>query len=210
MFIFCRINQSKSSEKLLPEFIKLKNNKWKDIYILMNKVKNIWRMNHFNTELTLEFQYLSKDILAKLKSSQENIALRTKNYLLENEFNTEFQIILFDFLFEEKEIYDKYDEVLEQKNYEINIGENKKFLFDSFINNYKNYFIDIYNDKRKIKRLKKLRWYILFDEDNLTENFLSLSNTILFNDNVFNNLNDSFNEKEVLFNKFISKFHLLI
>ena len=38
MFIFCGINQSKSREKLLPEFIKLKNNKWKDIYILMNKV----------------------------------------------------------------------------------------------------------------------------------------------------------------------------
>ena len=69
MFIFCGINQSKSREKLLPEFIKLKNNKWKDIYILMNKVKNIWRMNHFNTELTLEFQYLSKDIFAKLNSS---------------------------------------------------------------------------------------------------------------------------------------------
>ena len=155
MFIFCGINQSKSREKLLPEFIKLKNNKWKDIYILMNKVKNIWRMNHFNTELTLEFQYLSKDIFAKLKSSQENIALRTKNYLLENEFNTEFQIVLFDFLFEEKEIYDKYDEILERNNYDIKIDENKKFLFNSFIKNYKNYFIDIYNDKRKIKRLKK-------------------------------------------------------
>ena len=205
MFIFCGINQSKSREKLLPEFIKLKNNKWKDIYILMNKVKNIWRMNHFNTELTLEFQYLSKDIFAKLKSSQENISLRKKNYLLENEFNTEFQIILFDFLFEEKEIYDKYDEILERKNYDIKIDENKKFLFNSFIKNYKNYFIDIYNDKRKIKRLKKLRWYILFDQDNLIEN--SLSNSILFNENTSNNLNDSFNEKEkeVLYNKFISK-----
>ena len=146
MLIFCGINQSKSREKLLPEFIKLKNNKWKDIYILMNKVKNIWRMNHFNTELTLEFQYLSKDIFAKLKSSQENIALRTKNYLLENEFNTEFQIILFDFLFEEKEIYDKYDEILERKNNDIKIDENKKFLFNSFIKNYKYYFIDIYNE----------------------------------------------------------------
>ena len=205
MFIFCGINQSKSREKLLPEFIKLKNNKWKDIYILMNKVKNIWRMNHFNTELTLEFQYLSKDIFAKLKSSQENIALRTKNYLLENEFNTELQILLFDFLFEEKEIYDKYDEILERKNYDIKIDENKKFLFNSFIKNYKNYFIDIYNDKRKIQRLKKLRWYILFDQDNLIEN--SLSNSILFNEKTFNNLNDSFNEKEkeVLYNKFISK-----
>ena len=206
MFIFCGINQSKSSEKLLPEFIKLKNNKWKDVYILMNKVKNVWRMHHFNTELTLEFQNLSKEIFDKLKSSKENIALRKKNYLLENEFNTEFQILLFDFLYEEKEMYDKYDEIFEQKNYEIKIGDNKKFLFDSFIKNYKNYFIDIYNDKRKIKRLKKLRWYILFDEDNLTENFLSLSNTILFSGNVFNNLNDSFNEKEkeIIYNKFIS------
>jgi len=206
MFIFCGVNQSKSSEKLLPEFIKLKNNKWKDIYILMNKVKNVWRMHHFNTELTLEFQNLSKELFDKLKSSKENIALRKKNYLIENELNTEFQILLFDFLYEEKEIYDKYDEVFEQKNYGINIGENKKSLFDSFIKNYKKYFIEIYNDERKIKRLKKLRWYILFDEDNLTENFLSLSDTILFNVNVFNNLNDSFNEKEkeIIYNKFLS------
>ena len=206
MLIFCGINQSKSSEKLLPEFIKLKNNKWKDVYILMNKVKNVWRMNHFNTELTLEFQNLSKELFDKLKSSKENIALRKKNYLIENEFNTEFQILLFDSLYEEKEIYDKYDEIFEQKNYEINIGEDKKFLFGSFIKNYKNYFIDIYNNERKIKRLKKLRWYILFDEDNLTENFLSLSNTILFSSNVFNNLNDSFNEKEkeIIYNKFLS------
>ena len=206
MLIFCGINQAKSSEKLLPEFIKLKNNKWKDIYILMNKVKNVWRMHHFNTELTLEFQNLSKEIFDKLKSSKENIALRKKNYLLENELNTEFQILLFDFLYEEKEMYDKYGEIFEQKNYGINIGENKKSLFDSFIKNYKKYFIEIYNDERKIKRLKKLRWYILFDEDNLTENFLSLSNTILFNVNVFNNLNDSFNEKEkeIIYNKFLS------
>ena len=161
MLIFCGINQAKSSEKLLPEFIKLKNNKWKDIYILMNKVKNVWRMHHFNTELTLEFQNLSKEIFDKLKSSKENIALRKKNYLLENELNTEFQILLFDFLYEEKEMYDKYGEIFEQKNYGINIGENKKSLFDSFIKNYKKYFIEIYNDERKIKRLKKLRWYIL-------------------------------------------------
>ena len=82
----------------------------------MNKVKNIWRMNHFHdVELTLDIQNLSKDIFSKLKSCEENMTLRKKNLILESEINTEFQILLLDYLYEEQEIYSFYDEIRNKK-----------------------------------------------------------------------------------------------
>ena len=175
----------------------------------MNKVKILWRIKHFNNELTLEFQSISKDIFSKLKSCPENLNLREKNIILENDINTEFQTILFDFLYDEQELYAYYDDLFEQKKY---IPKNKNIPFSSFIKNYQNLFLNIYNDEKKIKRLKKLRWYMVFDEDN----FLTFSPSTMFsfynNDeeenennelNILNNNNnlslygsDSYNEKE--------------
>ena len=175
----------------------------------MNKVKILWRIKHFNNELTLEFQSISKDIFAKLKSCPENLNLREKNIILENGINTDFQTILFDFLYDEQELYAYYDDLFEQKKY---IPKNKNIPFSSFIKNYQNLFLNIYNDEKKIKRLKKLRWYMAFDEDN----FLTFSPSTMFsfynNDeeeneknelNILNNNNnlslygsDSYNEKE--------------
>ena len=172
----------------------------------MNKVKNIWRMNHFkDVEITLDIQNLSKDIFSKLKSCEENMTLRKKNLILESDINTEFQILLLDYLYEEQKIYSFYDEIFEQKKYGIknqNIFSKKQIYFNNFIQNYPKYFLDIYNDTNKVNRLKKLRWYIILDENNYIENSFS----ILFNENKNNNANDSFTEKEQenLYNKFIS------
>ena len=135
--------------------------------------------------------------------------LREKNIILENDINTEFQTILFDFLYDEQELYAYYDDLFDQKKY---IPKNKNIPFSSFIKNYQNLFLNIYNDEKKIKRLKKLRWYMAFDEDN----FLTFSPSTMFsfynNDdeenennelNILNNNNnlslygsDSYNEKE--------------
>ena len=206
--------------------MKLKNSTWKQLYSLMNKVNILWRIKHFNNELTLEFQSISKTIFSKLKSCPENLNLREKNVILENDLNTEFQTILFDFLYDEQELYSYYDELFEQKKY---ITKNKNIPFSSFITKYQNLFVNIYNDQKKIKRLKKLRWYLTFDEDN----FCSFSPSTIFSfynndeeDNNINNLNnlnndlnilnskynlslygsDSFSEKEkeVIYNKFIN------
>ena len=183
---------------------------------MMNKIKYIWRTQHFNTEFTLELQKLSEIVFSKLKSCEENMTLRKKNFLLENDCNTEFQILLFDFLFEEEELYSNYDEIFEQKKLDMksNFTNNKKYLFNCFIKNYKNIFLDIYNNRKKIDCLKKLRWYILFDDENFSEeNYFT--NSILFkeSDDIYmknaynNNLNDSFDEKqkEIIYNKFIAK-----
>lgn len=112
----------------------------------MNKVKYLWRIYHFNNELTLEFQSLSKIIFSKLKSCQEILNVREKNLILKNDINTEFQTILFDFLYEEHELYEYYDELFEQKKY---IPKNKNIPFNSFITNYQNLYLDFLNDKKK-------------------------------------------------------------
>lgn len=178
-YIFCGIQSIKDEKLLIPEFIKLNNISWKSLYNLMNKIKSIWRMKHFNNELTLEFQSLSQIIFSKLKSCQENLNLREKNLILENDINTEFQTILFDFLYDEQELYSYYDELFKQKKY---IPKKSKIPFSSFITNYQSLFVNIYNDDKKVKRLKKLRWYLPFDEDNI----MSFSPSILFS---FSNYN---------------------
>ena len=145
-YIFCGIESIKNEKLLIPEFIKLKNISWKSIFNLMNKVKCLWRMKHFNNELTLEFQTLSKIIFSKLKSCEENLNLREKNIILENDINTEFQTILFDYLYDEQELYEYYDRLFEQKKY---IPKNKNIPFSSFINNYQSLYVNIYNDNKK-------------------------------------------------------------
>ena len=172
----------------LSEFIKLKNISWKLLFGLLNKVHILWRKNHFNNELTLEFQSLSKNIFSKLKSCQENINIRNKNLLLESNINTEFQTLLFDFLYDEQELYSNYDELFEYKKY---VPKNKDIPFSSFIINYQSLFKDIYNDEKKIKRLKKLRWYLIFDEDN----FLYFSPSTLFS--CYNNNEEEYEKKDL-------------
>ena len=232
-YIFCGIESSQNEKLAISEFIKLKNISWKLLFSLLNKVKSLWRMKRFNNELTLDSQSLSKIIFSKLMSCEENINLRNKNTILENEINTEFQTLLFDFLYEEQELYEYYDELFDKKKYK---PKNTKIPFSSFITDYQSLFVNIYNDDKKIKRLKKLRWYCAFDKDN----FLTISPSMLFsfyesdeqekqnndlslrssvmNNNLFfegNNLSlyetDSFNEKEKddIYKNFINNNELL-
>ena len=207
-FLFFSNESNKPKEILSSENMVLENINWKKINSLMNKTKTLWRMNHFNnTDITLDIQNLSKDVFSKLKSCEENMTLRKKNLVLENEINTEFQSLLFDYLYEEQEIYSSYDDIFDQKKYEKksyikNILANKKMYFNFLIENYQKYFLEIYNDTNKINCFKKLRWYLLFDKDNFIEDSFS----ILSNGNKNNSINDSLseNEKEILYNKFIS------
>ena len=216
IYIFAGNESTMKAKKEVSEFIKLKNNSWKLLYQLMTKVEYIWRINKFSNELTIDFQNFSKDIFSKLKSCEENMTFRDKNFILENDINTEYQILLYDILYEEQELYSFYDEVYKQKKLGMKF-KSKNELFKFLLKNYQNLFKNIYNDNQKINSLKKLRWYILFDEDNLVEK--TLSNSFLFNNesnynnnfcNKFKNnninFNDSFNEeeKDIIYNKFIN------
>lgn len=192
-YIFCGVESIKNNKTMMPEFIKLKNISWKSLFSLMCETKCLWRQKHFNNELTLEFQSLSKTIFSKLKSCQENLNLVQNNKILENEINTNFQTILFEFLYEQQELYDYYDELFEQQKY---LAKNSDIPFSSFVTNYQNLFSDIKNDKKKMKRLKKLRWYLTFDEDN----FITFTASTLFStyNNEEENENNVDNEIDML------------
>ena len=233
-YIFCGVESIKNNKTMTPEFIKLKNISWKSLFSLMCEIKCLWRQKHFNNELTLEFQSLSKIIFSKLKSCEENLDLVEKNKILENEINTNFQTILFEFLYEEQEIYEYYDELFEQKKFE---ARSTDIPFSSFVTNYQNLFLDIKNDKKKMKRLKKLRWYLTFDEDNFItftastlfstynneeENGNNVDNEIDMLNDLNNDINDNFNfginnkltpsgvdsfnekEKDIIYNSFLN------
>ena len=140
-------------------------------------------MSHFNSQLNLEFQTISKDIFDNLKSIDNMPNLREKNKILENDINTDFQTILFDYVNIEQELYEYYDKLFKNKQY---ICKDSDLPFGLFITNYQNLFTDIYSNKKKINRFKKLRWYILFDKDVLA----SVSHTSLYsimNDDYENN-----------------------
>ena len=89
--------------------------------------------------------------------------IRLENRIVENEINSSLQTYLYDFLFEQQDLYFEYDQIFRS----LNLKSRKDELpFKDFILNFYYYLNEIQNDKNKIKQLKKLRWYICFDEDN--------------------------------------------
>ena len=140
-------------------------------------------MSHFNSQLNLEFQTISKELFQNLKSTDNMPCLREKNSILENDINTDFQTILFDYVNIEQELYEYYDKLFKNKKY---ICKNFELPFGLFITNFQNLYNDIYSNKKKLNSFKKLRWYILFDKDTLS----SVSHMSLFsfmNDDYENN-----------------------
>lgn len=145
------------------------NYTWKDLFSLMNQLRILWCQRKFDNRITLELQYLYKFIKSNLKSCNTVPSLRHKNKILENDINSLFQTILFDFLFEEFALYDDYDKLFHEKKYKQRNSNNGNLLFEYFITGYKNFYYEIEGNEKKLKKLKKLRWYICFDKDNYYE-----------------------------------------
>ena len=83
--------------------------------------------------------------------------LRQENRIVENEINSSLQTYLYDFLYEQQDLYFKYDNIFRSLNLK---PRNEELPFKDFILNFDYYLNEIQNDKNKIKQLKKLRWYI--------------------------------------------------
>lgn len=165
----------------------------------MNKIRNIWYISKFDIKTTLDYQILFKIIYSNIKSCINVPNIRQENKILENDFNSLFQTTLFDFLFEEFELFDYYDKLFAQRKY---VPKNNENLFGSFIFGYKNYFYEISKDKNKLKKLKKIRWYLWCDKDNFYKEEKNYYEEInLFKSNLLQefheeveNDNDSFDE----------------
>lgn len=172
----------------------------------MNKIKIEWIMNKFDINYNLNAQELHKIIYTSLKYCDRIPNLKLKNKVLENNINSFFQSNLFEILPKEKQLYLLYDDLFSKKKYIPKKDQNNKAFFEDFIINFKDLFYKIQKNKKSMKQLKKLRWYMILDEDNFFEDeskkakneFLDLKNSTFLIDfsKEMDNLNDSFDEIE--------------
>jgi len=203
----------KSPEKIIfnhkrevTELIRPINYSWKNLYKMMNMIKTLWRMNKFDINFTLNSQELHKIIYTNLKYCERIPNLNLKNNVLESKINSFFQTNLFEILPKEKKLYDLYDDLFSKKQYIPKKDENNKSLFEDLIINFKDFFYKIQKNKKSMKQLKKLRWYMIFDESNFFEdeskkakiNFFDLkkSNFLIDLNTEYENSDDSFDEME--------------
>ena len=203
----------KSQEKIIfnhkreiTELIRPINYTWKNLYKMMNMIKTLWRMNKFDINFTLNSQELHKIIYTNLKYCERIPNLNLKNNVLESKINSFFQTNLFEILPKEKKLYDLYDDLFSKKQYIPKKDENNKSLFEDLIINFKDYFYKIQKNKKSMKQLKKLRWYMIFDENNFFEDeskkakidFFDLkkSNFLIDLNTEYENSDDSFDEME--------------
>ena len=203
----------KSPEKIIfnhkrevTELIRPINYSWKNLYKMMNMIKTLWRMNKFDINFTLNSQELHKVIYSNLKYCERIPNLNLKNNVLESKINSFFQTNLFEILPKEKKLYDLYDDLFSKKQYIPKKDENNKSLFEDLIINFKDFFYKIQKNKKSMKQLKKLRWYMIFDESNFFEDeskkakidFFDLkkSNFLIDLNTEYENSDDSFDEME--------------
>ena len=194
-----------SDKNKIIEFIRPIHYTWKQFFRMMNKIKTIWRLDTFNINYTLSLQELHKIIYTNLKHCIREQNLNVKNKILERDINSFFQSNLFEILGKEKELYDLYDDLFAKKKYIPKKDNKNKALFEDFIINFKEFYYQIQKSKKNMRQIKKIRWYMILDEDNFFEdefnkkpkNIFDLNNSNFFhNFNQSINLNDSFDEIE--------------
>ena len=194
-----------SNKKQITELISPINYSWKQLFKMMNKIKILWRMDKFDINFTLNSQELHKIIYTNLKYCDRIPNLKLKNKVLESKINSFFQSNLFEVLPKEKELYNLYDDLFAKKKYIPKKDEHNKAFFEDFVINFKDYFYKIEKNKKSMRQLKKLRWYMIFDEDNFFEDETKITQNAFFDLKKSNflidfgqigNDNDSFDEME--------------
>ena len=189
-----------SSKNKIIDSIRPINYTWKEFFKMMNEIKTIWRIEKFNTNYSLNLQDLHKIIYTNLKHCIKEQNLNLKNKTIESGINSHFQSNLLDILPKEKELYDIYDNLFANKKYVPKKDDKNKALFEEFIIKFKDLFYQIEKSDKSKKQLKKIRWYMILDEDNFFEEKKKLNIFDSNNNNLFlffqDNLNDSFDETE--------------
>ena len=189
-----------SSKNKIIDFIRPINYTWKEFFKMMNEIKTIWRIEKFNTNYSLNLQDLHKIIYTNLKHCIKEQNLKLKNKTIESSINSHFQSNLLDILPKEKKLYDIYDNLFANKKYVPKKDDKNKALFEEFIIKFKDLFYQIEKSDKSKKQLKKIRWYMILDEDNFFEEKKKLNIFDSNNNNLFlffqDNLNDSFDETE--------------
>jgi len=99
--------------------------------------------------------------------------LRKENVYLESDLNSTLQVHLYDFLYEQQDLYDFYDDVFYEKEddpfYMIN-PRNPDLPFASALMNIDSLFNE-FSKEESVTFLSKMRWYSYNEISNFQEDF---------------------------------------
>lgn len=88
--------------------------------------------------------------------------LRKENLYVENDLNTLHQQHMYDFIYDQQDIYDYYDEIFEQKNKTLSCSVNVRqphLPLASTLENIDDIISEFYDEKDMLA-LANIRWYI--------------------------------------------------
>lgn len=156
----------------VSEFISPFRYSWKNFLCYGNQIKSIWKKNNFSEEFNKNLFILNNNLYTNLKEYEkcEESFMRKENKILENQINTDYQKILFDFLYDQQDLYNDYDIIFRQSlNYtNLKLRDHQNFnekpkIFPKFILNFNYYLMQFKKKSKQLGQLQKIRWYLAFD-----------------------------------------------
>ncbi len=155
---------------------------------MMNKKTEIPNFFEDSRQMCEELYTVLKGILLFTPEFYYLPKLRKEIIFVENTLNTTHQKYMYDFVYDQQDIYDYYDEVFEEKNksmfYEIKVRQEYQPFSQALVNF--DSILSEFSEENEGRNLANLRWYIFHS------NFESGNKMIIddYNQNGFNNLND--------------------
>lgn len=162
---------------------------WKQLLNIGISIKQAWLNNPYQTEFINDITLVSQYIYSNLKECEILPRLRKENRIIEGDFNSSLQTYLYDFIYEQQDLYEEY-------NYKMaEFTSNNKPIqcrkpdmpFCDFINNF-HHIKDSIDTPDKIDVLNQLRWYMCFNieeqiiskkkEDNSLRYYITIYNII--------------------------------
>jgi hypothetical protein len=159
---------------------------WKENFRLGVQILNGWQnLEKINTSLEDNFitdlNLIKKEIYSVLKEHFALPLLRKENFQVESEANTYLQTYLYDFLYEQQDLFDYYDEFLLPEfnpSFESDVIVKNSFLpLADSLKNFSKIFKEM-NNQENLKKLSFLRWYNLIPNYENENNKISLTHTL--------------------------------
>jgi hypothetical protein len=164
-FIYCSV-------LTLDENNKEKNNispfkySWKKFLILSKKIDASWTINKFPSKYNKQLIEIKDHLYNNLKSYEcfnEDISIQKIYFILQSEFNSNFQKKLYNYYINyEENVYKFYYPKFQTKQIQLRINN---LPMETFLIKFDYFYNLVKRDKSQKKLLKKLRWYCIFDDE---------------------------------------------
>ena len=164
-FIYCSV-------LTLDENNKEKNNispfkySWKKFLILSKKIDASWTINKFPSKYNKQLNEIKDHLYNNLKSYEcfnEDISIQKIYFILQSEFNSNFQKKLYNYYINyEENVYKFYYPKFQTKQIQLRINN---LPMETFLIKFDYFYNLVKRDKSQKKLLKKLRWYCIFDDE---------------------------------------------